>query len=505
MDREYIYNDSNWTTEKLNDIFIKRKPYNSLGESIVDFSNCGAQQKISINYPVVIIESNSSVSQIQTIINLITNPTRIIFKPGVYLFDTSLIINKSNLILEGPLDQEVGKVIFRGLKGTDFDLIKIQGTRTIYNKTIYSIKDSFVPIGSKIINTNINSTSSLNLSIGMNIIITYEMNEQWVNTLGMDKITSSTGADASDTNWDAKSFIYNFERKIVSIDNNGTITLDFELTCSLDRTYGNFYIRTIKDNRISFVEINNITLESEFNESNFQMVTPLGSLGSLEPKEKEYFDENHPMTGINIENAKHIYISNIKSYGFNEIVHLDKTSKNCTISKCSYYRPSSVIEGEKRYSFNMNGQYNLCIDCYAERGRHSFAFAARNEGPNAFVNCKARITYAWSEPHHRYNLCGLYDNHDDNIAVENRLFFGSGHGWIGAYYVFWNPKGQVISQNTPIANNFVVGGKSRDNGNFYIKRVGYLFPSGNYINFGIEFPDTRQSLYYSQVANKVFN
>jgi hypothetical protein len=335
----------------------------------------------------------------------------------------------------------------------------------------------------------------------MNIVITYEMNEQWVKTLGMDKITSSIGADSSDTNWDPKSFVYNFERKIVSIDNNGTITLDFELTSSLDKTYGNFYIRTIKDNRVSYIEINNIILESEFDESNFQMVTPLGQT----TKEKEYFDENHSMTAISVQNAKHIYISNINSYGFNELVYLDKTTKHCTITNCNYYRPSSIIEGEKRYCFNMNGQYNLCIDCYAERGRHSFAFAARNEGPNAFVNCKARITYAWSEPHHRYNLCGLYDNIDDNVAVENRLFFGSGHGWIGAYYVFWNPKLQVISQNNPISTNFVVGGKSRDNGNFYIKRAGYLFPSGNYINFGLELPDTLLSLYYSQLTNRENN
>jgi hypothetical protein len=494
METQYIYNDYNWPTEKLYDIFIKRKPYNSLGECMVDFSNCGAQRRSSIDYETVIVESNSSLFQIQHIINSLTNPTRILFKPGVYLFNTSLILNKSNLILEGSSENQ--DVIFRGKKGTDFDLISIQGTKTTFNRTIYSINDLFIPIGSKMINTNINLTNPLKAN--MNIVITYEMNEQWVKTLGMDKITSSIGADSSDTNWDPKSFVYNFERKIVSIDNNGTITLDFELTCSLDKTYGSFYIRTIKDNRVSYIEINNIILESEFDESNFQMVIPVGQT----TKEKEYFDENHPMTAISVQNAKHIYINNIKSYGFNELVYLDKTTKHCTITNCNYYRPSSIIEGEKRYCFNMNGQYNLCIDCYAERGRHSFAFAARNEGPNAFVNCKARITYAWSEPHHRYNLCGLYDNLDDNVAVENRLFFGSGHGWIGAYYVFWNPKLQVISQDTPIATNFVVGGKSRDNGNFYIKRAGYLFPSGNYINFGLELPDTIRSLYYSQLTNR---
>jgi len=54
-------------------------------------------------------------------------------------------------------------------------------------------------------------------------------------------------------------------------------------------------------------------------------------------------------------------------------------------------------------------------------------------------------------------VAGLYDNVQENIAIQNRLNMGSGHGWSGAYYVVWNCKGELICQSPPTAQNFAFG------------------------------------------------
>lgn len=493
----YEYSDERLDNQAIYDMFINRVPYNTLGESIINFSNCGAIDFNSNDFNVITINSGELLDNIQRIINETNKPLKLQFQPGVYFFNKPLSINKSNIILEG---LNTTGIIFRGIRGSNFNLIDIVGKRQLYNKTIYPILDAFIPIGGQKIIVSLDNANLL--KIGNYIVITYEMNKNWVIKLGMDKITECIGADSSDTNWDSSNFVYNFERKIIAIDKTtGIITIDKEITSSLDVNYGNFYIRTFNDTRISNIKIKNIQIESEYDKTIYKMVFPIGS----DVKELEYFDENHPMNGINVQWAKNVIIENLVSYGFNQIVYLDRSSCYCTVLNCSYYRPASVIEGEKRYCFNINGQYNLCMNCYAERGRHSFASASKNEGPLAFINCKARITYAWSEPHHRYNLCGLYDNLDDNIAVENRLFFGSGHGWIGAYYVLWNPKKQVICQNTPIATNFVIGGNNRDCGNLYITRYGYYFSSARFINFNNSLPLPFESLYQEQLLKSTIS
>ena len=74
-----------------------------------------------------------------------------------------------------------------------------------------------------------------------------------------------------------------------------------------------------------------------------------------------------------------------------------------------------------------------------------------------FLDCKSENDFATSEPHHRWSVGGLYDNVNAHLAVQDRQWMGSGHGWAGANYVLWNCEGSLICQKPPTAQNWAIG------------------------------------------------
>jgi len=117
----------------------------------------------------------------------------------------------------------------------------------------------------------------------------------------------------------------------------------------------------------------------------------------------------------------------------------------------------SILTGSRRYPFHHCGQLNIIRDCYARGARHAFAVSARVPGPNVFLHCRAEDNHASSEPHHRWSVGGLYDNVTASIAIIDRQYYGSGHGWSGANYVAWNCEGALACESPPTARNFAIG------------------------------------------------
>jgi len=117
----------------------------------------------------------------------------------------------------------------------------------------------------------------------------------------------------------------------------------------------------------------------------------------------------------------------------------------------------SQITGSRRYCFNIDGQQNLVQRCEADTGRHSFVVGGHVRGPNVFLFGKATTNYATSEPHHRWSTGGLYDNIVAPMAIQDRQYMGSGHGWAGANYVAWNCEGPLVCQRPPTAQNWAIG------------------------------------------------
>jgi hypothetical protein len=136
---------------------------------------------------------------------------------------------------------------------------------------------------------------------------------------------------------------------------------------------------------------------------------------------------------------------------------IDREAKWVTVRDSVSLDPVSRIDGGRRYPFAIDGQLGLVIGCRSEGARHAFVVGSRVCGPNAFVDSVSTREYGDSEPHHRWSVGGLYDNITGNIAIQDRQWAGSGHGWAGANYVAWNTRGTLVCQKPPTAQNFAIG------------------------------------------------
>src|SRR5690606_16596133 len=111
----------------------------------------------------------------------------------------------------------------------------------------------------------------------------------------------------------------------------------------------------------------------------------------------------------------------------------------------------------------IHGQLCLVRNSYSRNGRHDFVMGALAAGPNAFVDCKAEMCHAASEPHHRWATGTLWDNCSLSgptayFSLSNRGNFGSGHGWAGAQMVLWNCTTPLaVVMHPPTAQNFAFG------------------------------------------------
>jgi hypothetical protein len=155
----------------------------------------------------------------------------------------------------------------------------------------------------------------------------------------------------------------------------------------------------------------------------------------------------------------------------------------------------SVLTGSRRYAFNLGGQLCLVERCEADTARHSFVVAARVCGPNAFVDCRAGRSFATSEPHHRWSVGGLYDNVKADIALQDRQYYGTGHGWSGANYVAWNCEGTLVCQKPPTAQNWAIGQVgAKEAGAFAPRPDGWWESQGRHVE--------PASLYEAQVRDR---
>ena len=217
---------------------------------------------------------------------------------------------------------------------------------------------------------------------------------------------------------------------------------------SMEDFYGGGEVRKVlKNQRISQVGIESITFESDYDATVLDGTTCV--------------DENHANRAVQFSNAQHCWAQNISArYFINECVEIASSAKYVTVTDCSATDFVSLIEGSRRYAFEINGQMSLVKNCVADHARHAFVQGARVCGPNVFYNCASTNDHSTSEPHHRWAMGCLYDNVSvtQGLQAVQRGDYGTGHGWAGANMVFWNCAGPHIGvMKPPTAQNFAIG------------------------------------------------
>lgn len=367
----------------------------------------------------------------------------VLLKKGVYRIEGSISIRTSGIVLRGEGTDESGTVLL-GTGDTRRTLVIIEGESGAVpvDNTETDIADLYVPVGARSFRVN----SAYRFQVGDSVLIKRRGNEAFIQEIGMDRILQRPTDPNSTKQW--QPFDLLFDRVITEIDGN-RITVDAPITCPIESRWGGGTIALYTDDgRIQNVGVENLRGRSEFDPT-----VTVEEEGTI-----HYVDENHAGNFITFHNVKNGWVRDFTAANFGfDVVTVKSGSKWITIQDGANESMVSVVTGGRRSPFSANGQCCLFQRLTSREDRHAFVLGARVCGPNVFLHCSTSEWYNTIEPHQRWSVGGLFDNVGGSIAIQDRQYYGSGHGWSGAFYTAWNTSGELVVQKPPTAQNWSFG------------------------------------------------
>ena len=351
----------------------------------------------------------------------------ILFTAGTYNLSDAVTISASGIVLRGVGFNGSGTnfIATKTAQHTLFNFLGASGTS--YNSsssTRKAITDAYVAIGKK----QITVASGHTFARGDKVFVHRIPNDAWINLLGMNLLSN---IDPLAVNWTASAYDMDSERKIDNINGN-VITLDAPIMDVIDPVYSTGELVKFTDNRIKNCGIENMRISSVYASST---------------------DENHGWEAVSFDNIYNAWAKNIEAYYFGyAAVHINSHASFITVDSCKMLDAKSIIDGGRRYSFDIDGQRSLVQNCTTRNGRHDYVNGSRTCGPNVFYNSTATLQNSDIGPHHRWSTGILFDNltGNGNMDVQNRLDMGSGHGWSGGQIMFWNCNAaRMVIQDPP--------------------------------------------------------
>jgi hypothetical protein len=472
------------------------QPYSKEGDILPDFSNCGYAGGEMPLPDAPVRETlkpepgdGDDHARIQAALDRVAKLEpdasgirgAVLLTRGVYRCSDSLRMNASGVVLRGEGDGENDTVIrATARKQQPLVVIGDNGRPDEMSEKSVDIVDDYAPVGAR----SFNVANASGFKVGQTVFVVRRGNSAWITEIGMDKIVPRAANPGSTKQWE--SFDMKFDRVITAIE-GARITVDAPIVCALDKRWGGGAIVPYDDKeRISRCGVEFLRSVSDFDKNK-----------TADYKgESVFVDEDHTSYIVAFRSVKNAWARKLTSVSLTHgPAQIGGQAKWITVEDCQALSPVSQITGGRRYPYAVDGQLNLIQRCFAEKARHAFVFGARVPGPNVFLECRSVIDYATSEPHHRWSVGGLYDNVDANMAIQDRQWMGSGHGWSGANYVVWNSRGQLICQKPPTAQNFAIGFVGKKNPGAFPRPDGWWESEGK--------PVQPQSLYKAQLAARL--
>lgn len=453
----------------------------SKGNVVPDFSGVGYMNSEAPIPIVAVVKTVNAIAgdnlaNIQNAINEVSalapdvNGFRgtILFKSGTYKISDSITISAGGIVLRGEGFDGTG-TNFVATKTSQHNLINFIGSSgtTAISSSKKNIKDRYVPIGTK----QVTVASGHTFMVGDAVFVHRIPNDAWISLLGMDLLTAivrSPPQVPATKDWTASGYDMYSQRKVTAVNGN-LIELDAPIMDIIDPTYSAGELMKYSDNRIQKCGIENMRIISSYSSET---------------------DEDHGWEAISFDNIYNGWARNVEVYYFGySAVHINDTASWITVDNCKMLDAKSIIDGGRRYSFNVDGQRNLIQNCFTRRGRHDYVNGSRTCGPNVFYNNTATIQNSDIGPHHRWSTGILFDNVVGNGSqdVQNRLDSGSGHGWSGGQIMFWNcTASKMVVQDPPgDQRNWAIGCKSTqitNVGDWTTESLGTIESQGTFIS-----------------------
>jgi len=405
----------------------------------------------------------------------------VLLKSGTYRCGMTLHLRTSGVVLRGEGDSEQGTVLLATYRRPE-PLIRIGGIDGPKARgEPVEVAQAYVPVGAM----SLTVENAAEFAVGQTVFVIRRGNAAWISAIAMDRITPRASNPGSTRQW--QPFDLKFDRVITAIDGN-RLTLDAPLGCAIDRRWGGGAVQRYDDpGRIEQCGVESLLARSVYD------ATKTAKQGA----ETVEVDEDHATWLVAFGAVKNAWARRLATEKFAHGIAVFQTAaKGVTVEDCSARAPVSVITGGRRYPYNIqDAQLVLVQRCSADRARHAFAVGSHVAGPNVFLDCRATNNYASSEPHHRWSVAGLFDNVEGDIAIQDRQWMGSGHGWSGANYVAWNCRGTLVCQQPPTAQNFAIGFTGERKPGAFPRTAGWWESEGA--------PVAPRSLYQQQLADRL--
>jgi len=374
---------------------------------------------------------------------------------GTYEVSGTITIKTGGVVLRGDGDGSDGTLI-KATGTTPRNLINVAGSggRSEVSGSRQRITSSYVPVGAN----SLTVANASGFKVGDNVVVVRTPNQEWIDAVGTDACSSKgTSFDTSDQNgstcisktaWTPASRTIHYERRITAVAGN-KITIDSPVVEAFQREFGGGAVyKYTFSGRIRQVGVERLRAESAFTSDT---------------------DEKHANYMVNFEKVEDAWLRNATSKFFVQgTVHVGGGARFVTVQDSASLDHKSQVTGGRRYPFSLNGaSHVLIMRVRSETGRHDFVTGGNTPGPNVFLDSRAENSRSEMGPHHRWGTGTLFDNVVHNstngkqiIGAYNRGNSGSGHGWSGAYQVFYNCVGgthKLVSP--PHARNWSIGCK----------------------------------------------
>jgi hypothetical protein len=407
---------------------------------------------------------------------------------GAYDVYGTIRLDADGVVLRGAGDDEdtLTNTVIRG-KGNTPDqrtiLVAGGGSSTFWRNEISGSRSNIISDTVAVGSRSFRVANPSLYAEGDNIIIFHDGTAAWLQAVDF-------GGTATDPPWAVGEQPIVYNRYITAISGD-TISIDAPVFNHLVRSLSQCYIYTYaRTGLVTNVGIEHLRIDIE---------TAGGT------------DESHAWNAIDLYQIEDAWVTQCTMLHFGLSGIRSNTASRITVDSCRALDPVSIIEGGKRYNFNIytGSQLILFSHCLARNGRHHYVSngVSRTSGC-VFLDCVSEGAYASSEGHRWWSTGLLYDNLTEVapntngalLGLYNRGDYGTSHGWAAAHSVAWrcNLAGrELIVQKPPTAQNYAIGCSGQITGDGpYSQPAGYIE--------GANSPGlVPRSLYLAQLAERM--
>lgn len=415
------------------------------GERLLDFSNAGYGGG-GVAIPRLPVKQNvapsgaDDTSAIQSAIDAVSQLPltagvrgAVLLAPGAFHVSATLTIKASGVALRGSGSGAQGTIVT--MTGAPRTCLDVGGTGSWKPVgTAAKVTDAYVASGARTFHVD----SVAGLAVGATVLVDRPVTTAWIHFMGMDTLVRNGMPET----WIAAGSVIHSDRVITAISGNA-ITIDAPLSDSLDAQYTGATVSAYTfDGRIANVGVESI-----------HVVAPAQSVPIGQPT----YD------ALTMDAVVDGWIRDVVVDEVTEGFDIGATAKWITIEDSTVNR-TAPIDNSQGYPFHysIDGQGTLVQRC-TSNGNDVFSYAtkSRSPGPNVALDLHARGMHTNVQPHERWSTGLLLDGIDaptSGIALMNRGWDGTGHGWTIGFGVLWNGvANNLLIQQPPGAQNWAIG------------------------------------------------